>query len=158
MTIETREQCKSVGMDYYLSKPLNPDLLANVLKRYLPETIAERDSTPINLSALGAKFNQSEQLVTLVLQQFEAQLRRDLELIQAHLSTGDAEQLFMTAHGLKGAAAAAGALTIRQVASELELCGKQGRISETPPLFSRLKTEADSCLRFLQETSIGCHK
>ena len=158
VTIETREQCKLVGMDYYLSKPLNPDLLANVLKRYLPETIAERDKTPINLSALGAKFNQSEQLVTLVLQQFEAQLRRDLELIQAHLSTGDAEQLFMTAHGLKGAAAAAGALTIRQVASELELCGKQGRISETAPLLSRLKTEADSCLRFLHETSSGSHR
>lgn len=158
VTIETREHCKSVGMDYYLSKPLNPDLLANVLKRYLPATVIERGTAPINMSALGAKFNQSEQLVALVLQQFEAQLRRDLDLIQAHLDSGDTEQLFMTAHGLKGAAAAAGALSVRQVASELELCGKQGRISETPALLSRLKAEAASCLHFLQESSIGCTK
>lgn len=152
VTIETREHCKAVGMDYYLSKPLNPDLLGNVLKRYLHESVAK---PPINLSALGAKYNRSAQLVALVLQQFETQLRRDIELIEEHLTRGDTEQLFMTAHGLKGAAAAAGALSIRQVASELERCGKQGRIEETIPLFSRLKAEADSCLLFLKDSSMG---
>ncbi len=155
VTIETREHCKAMGMDSYLSKPLNPDLLSNVLKRFLPIPTESPLQTPINLAALEAKFNRSEQLVSLVLQQFEMQLRNDLEAIAAHLTAGDAEKLFMTAHGLKGAAAAAGALGVREVARELEQCGKLGRIADTPPLFTRLKAEADSCLNFLQESSIG---
>ena len=135
-----REKCLQAGMDDYLSKPIRPEELSNILAKWLPkseapsspvmETIEASISPPtpessssdvINLETLAEleSLGGREFLQTLI-QKFVEDALECVTLIQEALDSQDLAKVKETAHGLKGISRNMGADALAQVALNLE--------------------------------------
>jgi HPt (histidine-containing phosphotransfer) domain-containing protein len=63
-----------------------------------------------------------------------------LEQLRAHITAEQAEPLHRTAHAFKGLAGMCGAVSVAQIAGELEGLGKQSQLTEAPAAVERLTT------------------
>jgi signal transduction histidine kinase/DNA-binding response OmpR family regulator len=136
-----RETCEAAGMDAYISKPIQPLELYRVLARLFPEGAAQaeaapRDSSPsvpvareppdaevwdaeISLANAGGDPGLRNELVELFLDESP----RILQDLNDAASARDASAAKRLAHGLKGSAAAIGAVAARRTAERLERAG-----------------------------------
>jgi CheY-like chemotaxis protein len=133
-----REACEAAGMDAYVSKPIQPLELFGVLARLFPEqetlpsdppaeaprARAESDvwNADISLANAGGDSGLRRELVELFLEESPRILR---ELSDA-TTARDAAAAKRLAHGLKGSAAAIGAVAARVTAERLERAGIDG--------------------------------
>jgi two-component system sensor histidine kinase/response regulator len=116
-----RERALAAGVDDYLSKPLDPDMLAAVLERWVrsaPALVAEavatseRRETPV----LGTRTRRSVKVIRLFLDD----LPRRLSLLRGSVETLDADVLEREAHALRGSAVSIGALRMAEALAALE--------------------------------------
>jgi len=75
------------------------------------------------------------ELIDLYLQEAPARL----DAIRAAVSHRDASELVRAAHSLKGSSANLGAGPVSTVCGELERCGRENQVDETPALLQRLE-------------------
>ncbi len=118
-----REQCLAAGMDDFLSKPIRPQILKEMLVRWLPEMPASPEETPSpvcsdELEAMHEMFGDDfPDLVALY--------RNDSPPRIASLRTAyialDATTLAKVAHALSGSSASIGASGLAALCKELEL-------------------------------------
>ncbi len=166
VTIETQERCLEVGMDCYLSKPLDPQKLLDTIERFTtPRVTAPKESStgcdtdteqksPVNKEEVVRRFGNNPDLVAKVMTHFKNQLLNDIPKLQDALTQSDLHRLFELAHALKGAAAAVGATRIREIAADLEMTGKKQHAAELQPKFEELLQARDECLaHFSRENS-----
>ncbi len=66
-------------------------------------------------------------------------LRNELQVVKIAAAERDAETLWRTAHGLKGAAANMGIEAVREAAHRLEMAGRRGELTELESLFRELE-------------------
>jgi two-component system sensor histidine kinase/response regulator len=109
-----RERCLAAGMDDYLSKPLRPELLDEVLERWLGVTVtatgddAEADDRDEAIDALidEARMRTFREdypdIVDQLLQLFVDSTPELLEELRAAVAGGDADERRRAAHKLKG--------------------------------------------------------
>ena len=148
-----REQYLTEGFDDFLSKPIVPDKLENMLQKMLPEELiqtadpanmpaakADEDGCPQDLPVVeGIDWNYAwlhlpdRELLAYTLKEFYDQidpaadaLERDYERI-----TDDAflEQYRIQVHAMKSLAATVGIVTLSGVARVLESAAKDGKIN-----------------------------
>nr|WP_232531511.1 response regulator [Microlunatus antarcticus] len=137
--VSDRERCLGAGMDDYVAKPIDPDVLAEVLDRWAPPPhedgpLAARDD-PADLSLvedLGhIDADQIEGLAELrtpdggsllatFISSFTRRAEDRLAAIRDCVGRGDDEALAMAAHELKGSAATIGAVRVAALCGELE--------------------------------------
>jgi signal transduction histidine kinase/CheY-like chemotaxis protein/HPt (histidine-containing phosphotransfer) domain-containing protein len=176
---ENRHVCLEAGMDEYLTKPVRPDQLMQLLSRLcdrpLPAADSARSDSPgvpaTNASAdesggeiavfaqnelmerLGGRSEMIPRFVGLfykgVLPQFEG--------LVAALAAEDADGVRRCAHAIKGAAGNIAAQRMQRTASMMEKAAKEGDLSEAPQRLAMLQqeykafTEAVSTLGFVVE-------
>ena len=123
---EDRQLCLDAGMDDYLTKPLEPQALLNILERYLSSGTGPRQQPlpslpPVPDTAPLTVFSEAEFLGRLmgnraaagaVLQGFLEDTPRHLALLQAALASGDLVTAATECHLLKGSSATVGAATL----------------------------------------------
>jgi CheY-like chemotaxis protein len=125
-----RERCLAVGMDDYLSKPINRDLLATVLRECMEGT-AMTMTTPHNNTDEEA-FDQEtlEQLRSLdedgsfiaeLVGMFREDIATHIAALHAAIDTNDQDQIARTAHQAKGASANLGMKALAASLKTLEL-------------------------------------
>jgi Amt family ammonium transporter len=176
-----RELCLAAGMDEYLSKPIEPSQLVEIINRLLPPESAElpqtgachnatpsvaasgagtaalpssADDAPINLATALQRCLGRQDFLERILQTFKKKVAKDLEALQAHVKAGAMDQVALLAHGLKGAAANVSAERLRLAAYELEQIGKAGESVKAEAGLGRLQTEAACCLEYLEEVAV----
>lgn len=76
-----------------------------------------------------------------------------LEAIAAAIATGDATALVSPSHTLKGSAAYLKAASVRDCASDLERCARDGRMNDAQAAFERLRKAVGELLPELQKVS-----
>ena len=135
------DHCLVAGMDAYLTKPLTLGRLRMEIERWMaaaPEAAppaewsAEAGSLAIDRDVLRSLFGDNQAVIDRVLVRFRkagTQLVADIAVAR-----GDAERLGGIAHKLKGAARAAGAVRLGDLAAALE---KSGDVAD----IARLTTE-----------------
>jgi signal transduction histidine kinase/CheY-like chemotaxis protein/HPt (histidine-containing phosphotransfer) domain-containing protein len=150
-----RDLCLAAGMDDYLTKPLDPELLAATLAKWLPPKPAanpprgsEREFTanptpldPIDYPSLLRRCMGKPELAARLVRTLVQQAEQDLQAIATAVQQNDAAALAASAHRLKGAAANVSAEGLRQAAAELEALGRQGATAAASALREQAQLE-----------------
>ncbi len=158
-----REACLAAGMDDYLTKPVRPEAVAGVLKRWVGRAIpveagdgAEVGSTPVTSQAdaeLPDPLDQSQiellrslddgdgAVLVEIIDQYLAQTLEGRGELARVVGAGDTEAVERAAHRLRGASANIGASTLAALCAEMETQGRFARLDEAGGLVERFDAE-----------------
>jgi two-component system, sensor histidine kinase and response regulator len=142
-----RERCLAAGMDGYLSKPIDVELLLATVEKFgagagkaLPTEPAQPESGAIFDEQAGLAYTgQDRQLLKQVISMFRSDYPSSLRRIEQALRRKDGEALRMAAHALKGAIATVGSPAGRESAAELERVGRSGNLADAKRAYSDLR-------------------
>ena len=129
------DRCLSAGMDGYLTKPLTLDRLRETVTRWMSEetepqaapTVASAASHAIDRAVVAQMFGDNVSMIDRVLTRFAAAGEKLMADIVA--AADDPRKLTDMAHKLKGAARAAGATRLGDLAANLEHSGDRADIT-----------------------------
>jgi CheY-like chemotaxis protein len=151
-----RERCLSAGMDDYLSKPIRPAELVQVVERVGGSSRLAfnevRTDAPEPPDA-AAVFDSDRALARLqgdrrLLKQLIAIFRTDAPKLMARIrkaaSAEDADALRHAAHALKGSLGTLGAPRAFEAAANVEHAARAGALAGAPILLDRLTGEMDA--------------
>jgi PAS domain S-box-containing protein len=181
---DDRQACKDAGMNDFISKPVEPDVLFETLLKWMPAqhtkalhadhvapTLLRRDvparpklpgplaefaglDTARGLRAL----NGNAAAYVALLRQFSESHRADAQTLQSELAAGHTEFARRKIHALKGVAANLGATALHAAAVALELGVRSAEATRLPALLASLQTEQaalDAVLAQLPDTAAG---
>ncbi len=122
------EKCLAAGMDGYLTKPLTLDRLREAVGRWMSAPaegasggMADGANTPIDRLVVAQMFGDNPAMIDRVLLRFR---EAGAGLVDEIVAAGeDSSRLIDLAHKLKGAARAAGAVRLGDLAAALEQSG-----------------------------------
>jgi two-component system sensor histidine kinase/response regulator len=163
------EHCRAVGMDDYLSKPVQLAQLKALLQRWLPppesaELLAlapsiqnEAKSGPVvrtgspSAPTAGAKPLDVQVLEQLVgddpavisefLRDFRTSSRKAAADLRAACTTGQAETAGAIAHKLKSSSRSVGALPLGEICAQMEQAGRTGDVGRLNELLPSFESE-----------------
>jgi CheY-like chemotaxis protein/HPt (histidine-containing phosphotransfer) domain-containing protein len=130
-----REKCLAIGMNDHIGKPLDPDLLAKLLIKYLgqPESEVEIPAENkvdefifpqldgIDFQSGLNRLKNNKTLYLKLLTMFVDRHAANMDEIKQALENQDVKQATLIAHTLKGAAANLGAIKLSGLAGEIEV-------------------------------------
>ena len=167
-----RERCIEVGMDEYISKPIDSARLLELIDRVSAGAAAVPAAAPAAIAAVaplsppapapapvpascdvdsfiervGGDVELAREMATL----FIPDANRLIDGIREAVAAGNAERLRQEAHALKGAAGNFNATRVVASALDLELMGKSGDLSRSRAVFATLEVDATQLLAALR--------
>lgn len=158
----SREMYYQEGFDNYMSKPVDPSKLEEMILMYLPEKLvvrpgdegfvsnadavneAEKEAMQDLLKIQGIDLEMaiercgSADAARDVMKDFRLAINERADLIERYEKEGDIKNYTIYVHGLKSSARAIGAVNLGDQAEYLEKCGNDNWVEEihdlTPPL------------------------
>jgi two-component system, sensor histidine kinase and response regulator len=153
-----RERCLAAGMDGYLSKPVDPQLLYAAVEQQQAAVSAEPRTVVFDGEALLARVGGDRELMADIVRLFLEDYPDRLASIAAAIHASDANALRAAAHGLKGAAGNLGAVAVYEATSALEQIGADGRLDAARGVWERLLSDVDAfvaAIRPFDRTAMG---
>ena len=156
-----RERCLAAGMDGYLSKPIRARELLAVIEQVLS---GEAQPNPAAAAAKAAVVDWATALDRLqgdrglleeIVDVFREECPRLMAQARQAIAGGDAAQLRLAAHTLKGALVNFAAQDAVEAARRLEMLGKQGALAEAPQAFSELERQLERLRPVLDEMQLA---
>jgi len=153
-----KERCIEAGMDGYLSKPIRPQELDDILDRHVAlknAGPAQDKSVPaannsIDVSQLLDRLDGDRALLAELVDLFRAEFPANLTAAQQAIHQQDANGLRSAAHALKGALANLSVIEASALASELEAIGKSLDLTRAQATLDRLAQETNNGMRALE--------
>ena len=159
-----REGCLAAGMDDYVSKPIDPSLLGQILQRWLPEacrstmpkSLAEAqnaaskssqepqrsDPTSIlDMESLTQRMGSREATISL-LERVVEYVPSIFQALAGSIESGDAKSIEEQAHLIKGMSGNIDARTVHKLAVDLEKAAGAGNLEEARTLFTKIDAAA----------------
>jgi signal transduction histidine kinase/CheY-like chemotaxis protein len=133
-----RQQSQEVGMDGFLTKPIDALLL-------LAEVVRLTSNQPhpaFNRTETMARLGDDEELLMEAADAFVTEAGQLLDEVRRAAAEGDPNGLLHAAHSLKGSAAIFGADKLVSTASWVEEMGREGRLSKADDAVWLLENEA----------------
>ncbi|SLM29513.1 putative Multi-sensor hybrid histidine kinase [Desulfamplus magnetovallimortis] len=163
-----REKCLDAGMDDYLSKPVDPHAMVEVLSKFLPEkrssSYAVSSNTISNITpdsfiphdsfttdeleifdkaSMMDRMMDDQNLVDTVLTIFFEDIPTHINTIKKLVDRGDLAEIAKYAHTIKGSSANISANAMSAVAHELEKASSAEDLSELKKLTAKLEFELE---------------
>jgi len=146
-----RERCLEAGMDEYLTKPLDPRQLCQLVEQmadgHFVGQVTRTAGVPLEVLA---RVGGDRELLAEISRLFLDDAPRHLERIRSALDARDGDALRRSAHGLKGAAANFDADGVVTAARTLEEMGIQEAFDGREDAWRTLAAETDRLLAFLR--------
>jgi len=146
-----RERCLEAGMDDYVSKPVQPEKLAEAVERWIggkseEEVIDAPKESPqmpeaevFDPASLLKRVMDDKALAKTILDEFIAETPARIATLRSAVERGDADLLRREAHTLKGASANLSANGLRNVAAEMEETGRDGNLEKASTLLPQIE-------------------
>jgi signal transduction histidine kinase/CheY-like chemotaxis protein len=149
-----RERCLAAGMDGYLSKPIDPQMLFAVVEQS-SEGAGVRPAAAItfDVEALRHRLSGDDQLMTDVIHVFLEDLPMRLAAIRDAVDGRNGEALCAAAHALKGAASNLSAGGLFEAARVLERIGAESHMDAAEGAWRQLSVEASNVIDLLRRQS-----
>jgi CheY-like chemotaxis protein len=142
-----REMCLAAGMDDYLSKPIRVNELVDALSRGAPKAAyggeAVSDISVIDdgvFRELVMSTGDDAAFVGELMDTYFTDAPALLAQLQSSLAADDAETFRRAAHTLKSSSATMGAMTLSEVAKDLEMMGKSGSLDGAASKIAQAET------------------
>lgn len=156
-----REKCMAAGMDDYISKPVKPKGLLEMVQRWAgmkvirPSVGVHRypfdSELAVDLRRLKDLSGGDKDFEHEIIDLFLKDTLRHLTRLETAINEGDSSDVEMAAHSIKGAAANMGAEKFRKFAHALELKGKAGTLQGAAEDFAHLKSAFEEVERFFRK-------
>ncbi|NNM25352.1 MAG: response regulator [Phycisphaerales bacterium] len=153
-----RERCLAVGMDEYVSKPVEPKELTELLRRRLlaspacapeePRRAAAGDS-PIDFDGLLARCVDNADFAAKVVDRFESEAATYLARLDDARESASAAETAAAAHALAGLSSVLSADALASAAGELERLARDATLDGIEEALALVREETDRCMVFL---------
>jgi CheY-like chemotaxis protein len=155
-----RDRCIAAGMDGYLSKPVRPQELDDLLDSYLavegkgfpavtPPPAAPEQPACVRADDLLERLDGDRGFLAELLEIFRADAPHQLRKTREAVERGDAASLERLAHALKGALINLAAPGAAKLASDLEAIGKSGELAPAANILTALEAEVSRVVEAL---------
>ena len=149
------DRCRAIGMDDYLSKPVQLVDLESILTAWIPSatTMSETSSgtgTPdthprtVDISVLEKLVGNDPEVIRELLSDFQIKATKIAETLVSACLDGQALKVGELAHKLKSSARTVGALALGEHCAELEMAGMSNNIDGLNTLLPGFKDEFDA--------------
>ena len=152
-----REKCLAVGMDDYISKPVEPGSLAKMIDNYTlsnsapideverigqePESIINELDPKLIFDAddLLSRFDEDEDFLNTLIEGFLDDIPKQINQLKKYIESGDNEGAERQAHTIKGASATVCCEQLRQHALKMEQVCKAGELDQGQNMLPELE-------------------
>ncbi len=154
-TKDDRDICLKAGMDDYIAKPFQPQLLADMLKKWLPEynsfSRSKKQSPPLEKKQLQKdvldwadflnRVLDDEDLAKDILKEFLNETPKRIDNIQKGIDNDNIQATKREAHTLKGSSANVGAVVLQDIAYQIESAVSDEDLIKAAVLIPMLKEQ-----------------
>jgi two-component system, sensor histidine kinase and response regulator len=158
-----REKCLEKGMNDYISKPINPQQLLTVINKQLSKlptrglNTEKENKSQINKifdrSSLEKRIGDDPEFVNEVLEIFLEDLQEQFDKLKDSVKNKNIKTLTRTAHSIKGASQNMGAISLSEVASEMEKNARRNEITLVDSALVRMEKEITKFKTTILETN-----
>ena len=147
-------------MDDYISKPVKPEGLAQVLQRVFAGSTDDKDgvssgaeevSSPVDMVRLHEAMGDE---LFEILDIYLVQMSENLEKLTEAIETGNARELNLIAHNCAGTSANCGMVAVVQPLRELEQMGRLESLAGAEALGRQVVSEFQRVKVFLQDNLV----
>ncbi len=154
------DHCRAVGMDDYLSKPIQLSSLKAVLEKWLPcmavqsrASIApaqgDSPSTPLDVNVLKGLVGNDAAVIRRFLSDFHSSAAGMATALRNACESGQAAEAGAIAHKLKSSARSVGALRLGDLCAEMEQAGKTADVKALTELLDKFEQELADVEQYL---------
>ncbi|MBF0475691.1 MAG: response regulator [Deltaproteobacteria bacterium] len=146
-----REKCLEAGMDDYVSKPVKPKELAQVINRWIfgrsilegkqPDENKDTSTVRLDRAALLKRLDGDEELCREILDLYLRDGAEQIVALEEAVTQSDDRQIPKLAHRLKGSSGNVEAVAMVELTIELEQAGNNGNIDNMLEILEKIKTE-----------------
>jgi len=159
-----REKCLAAGMDDYISKPVKPKKLMEIVQRWAGKQVlhpligndkpSAPISSPVDIKHLEEITGGESEFKREIIELFFQDTGEHLSRLKKALDEGNATALEREAHTVKGAGVNMGADKFGELALALERKGKSGSLEGAQDMLAELEAEFRRVNDFLEEQVI----
>ncbi len=161
-----REKCLAAGMNDYITKPITPEALATVLKKWLPKDRSNKQNNikhqanDISISnekpildwdGFMKRMMDDKELAVQILDLFVEDAPKQMASFREAFNKKDIELIGRKAHSIKSSAANIGGEVLRETASQIEQLAKTNNIQKIEELFQKAEQDFIELMQAIQE-------
>jgi signal transduction histidine kinase/CheY-like chemotaxis protein len=157
-----REKCMTAGMDDYLSKPVRPKDVRDMIEKWggkisltPPESrqiavASSADEPPVDMSRMNDLTDGNQDSLRELVEMYLNQTRKQFGQIQEAIQAANADQVRRVAHSCAGASATLGMTHLVPLLRDLERLGASGTLTGAAPICDSALKEFDRIQEFLK--------
>lgn len=151
-----KEKCLAAGMNEYVSKPFIAEDLLVKIKALLPGQLSEQHTNFSDLTLIYERADGDMQFLKEIIECYILEMPVYIKELDDCLALGDYEEIRKQAHKMKAPIALMGALSLKELYSEIEIGAKQQK--DLNELAKQIAIAKEQCLQTVAELNAEFQK